>query len=744
MSYTLTINTIEQDLAEPPISLESLKVSWSGPRTFRFIEHAAHVDASFEVEDDVLLSVDETVRFRGRIKRVDLEGVPNAERVVYICLGLRELAKDVTVHDPTYNFPRVVFNAPLNDDDYDAARSDETAGEIIAWLFDQHADHLRAAGVIAASPATGYVAAELDALDVVPPKVVLDSQDFDAALDELIAFQSGYRFIADPDTQTFHFEEVATLATKTITYNSSDKPLSAILKPSTEGRATAVKIYGPRQPINRTVKLSGTDLTKHWDTNLESTWTWAKCFDPNNADTYGRVFRRFQITDSSKRRFTHALASPAALDDFPTSFAPHAYRKTTIDSWARVPAEFDFDNGIFTLAQPATTGDQYTEGNAVCASDICFVYAYLSSPLTARAPTSGYAGTAYTEPQNPVEVLRRFYDEHFTLTSQTTHYAKMAAELLRAYEDIVYAGVVRLRVLDWAVADLDQRLNFTGRDDEGGPITTGFESLGAMLNTVLYDFTHGRTELDLSTDASTFVDLRPPRVRELETQARRNERYRALYRNVHAPTPRAGNDGEIGAIDYNRGVYSLRRHQDATFYRIAGHVDIESGDGINITRQVDATHNGIKITAKQAGEWYWFYSPAVLNTSSTTTELRPCGCTNTADKFYPEMAAGTVTKVRAVLFSSTGGISAGGMFIHSRKGAQADTRAGGDVDAWTNSAALDMLAIGVSSKNALVAVVAETTLADGDALGAYVVTDSSFSHSGSTFGVMVGLWIELA
>ena len=329
MPYTLIINAIEQDLAEARLSLGSVHVSWSGPRSFHFVEHALHSGASFEVEDRAALSVDGAVRFRGRIKRIELEGTPNAERVVYVCLGLRELAKEVTAHDPTYGFPRVVFNAPEDDDDYDAGRSGKSVGYIIGWLFDQHAAELRAAGVIAAAPATGYVQSELDQLDVVPPKTVFESQDFDSALDELIAFQRGHRFIADPDTQTFHFQKLADLPAKTITYNSADKPLSALLKPSTEGRATAVTIYGPRRPINETLKLSEGGLTKLWDTNYESSWTWPKCFDPDNGDTYARVFRRFQVANESKRRVAHSLAEADGLGDNAKALCPQVYRKTT-------------------------------------------------------------------------------------------------------------------------------------------------------------------------------------------------------------------------------------------------------------------------------------------------------------------------------------------------------------------------------------------------------------------------------
>jgi hypothetical protein len=616
MTYTLTINDVEQNLSTKKLSLESLESSWVNPRSFRFVEHVAHNAASYSVEDEVVLSADGTVRFRGRVKRIDLDGVPNAERVVYTCLGLRELAKSVTVHDPTYGFPRVVFNAPADDDDYDAARSDQTVGEIIEWLFDQHVDELRALGIVAASPATGYVQADLDALSVVPPKVVFDSQDFDAALADLMDFQRGYRFIADPATQTFRFKKVATLSTATITYNSSDKPLSALLRPSTERRATAVEIVGPMRPVNATVYLSTSGLTKLWTASYESDWTWAKCFDPDNDNSYGYVFRRFQITNADRRRMAHSLAEPAALGDNAKPRCPQVYRKTAGGSWAWVPSMFDFESGVILLSQPATSGDESTEGEATCASNICLVYSYLTSPLSARAPASGYEGTAYTEPDNAVEVVRRVYDENFTLSAQQSDYAAWAQQLLDASKDIVYAGSVALGVLDWSLAGLDRRLNFTAQDDDGDPITTGFESLGAVLLSVRYRFAESRTELTLSTDLAPFVDTRlhaDAQLRELATQARRGERYRALHACAQAPTPRAGNDGEPGAASNAGGVHSIRRYEDSESLRVAGHVDLESGDGITITRQVDANHNGFKVevdtsssTVPKKGQWYWF------------------------------------------------------------------------------------------------------------------------------------------
>jgi len=738
MTITLAINSVEQNLAEARLSLDSLHVSWSGPRSFHFVEHVSHSDASFEVEDRVVLSVDGAVRFRGRIKRIELEGVPNTERVVYVCLGLRELAKEVTAHDPTYGFPRVVFNAPKDDDDYDAGRSGKSVGEIIAWLFDQHAAELRDAEVIAAAPATGYVQNELDQLGVVPPKVVFDSQDFDSVLDELIAFQRGHRFIADPDTQTFHFQKVADLPPKTVTYNSPDKPLSALLKPSTEGRATAVKIYGPRRPINKTLKLSEGGLTKLWETDYESDWTWPKCFDPDNDDTYGRVFRRFQVADGSKRRIAHSLAEANGLGDNSKALCPQVYRKTTDDTWTWVPSVFDFKNGIILLAQPATVGDQYKEGDPECAADICLVYAYLGSGLTARAPLAGHEGTAYTEPENPVEVLRRFYAEDFVLSSQTSKYQNIARKLLRAYKDIVYAGTVRLGHLDWSLAGLANLLNFAGQDDEGSPVTTGFEALGAMLQAVTYDFPRGRTELVLSTDASEFagVSLRvAARLRELETQARRGERYRALHRCTQAPTPRAGNDGEIGAAENARGVYSLRRYEDSEGGRVAGHVDIESGEGITITRQADANHNGFKIAAKQPGEWYWFH--AQLSSAGMTLEMyaRQEATGGLAIKWYPVLA-GKVTKVIAY---APGTISAGAVTVKvSRK-----TKGEGETCPDTRTDYDDPAAVVSADTNIAHAAAAPgITFGDDDILGLRAITGGNFVPGGSPFDLIAGVYLE--
>jgi hypothetical protein len=726
MAYVLYVNGTEQDLGERRVSLETLAVSWEAPAMLRFVQHAPHTEAAFGVEDRVALSVDGTVRFRGRVKRADCEGVPGRERVAYSCLGLRDAAGDVTARDPDHGFPRVAFNAPADDEDYEAARSGRTVGEMIAWLFDEHAAELRAAGVLDDAPATGYVQAELDALDVVPPKVVLDSLDFEAALIELMRHQPGVRFRVDPDACTWHFVRIADLPETTVTYNSADKPLSALLAPSTEGRATAVEIVGPLRPVNDTITLSGGGLTKLWNAGYESDWTWSKCFDPAHDDTYAHVYRRFQVSDAARRRMARALGEPAGLGDAAAARCPQVYRKTPDGTWAWVPAMFDFAAGVILLAQPATVGDEYDPGAAECAEDLCLVYSYLAEPLSVRRPTSGYQGTAYTEPEHPVEVVRRLYDEHFILAEQVPHYEAAAAELLEATRDIVYEGAVRLGAADWSMADLGHRLHFAAQDDAGEPVATGFESLGAVLRSVTYDFGAARTELALSTDRSAFVQLGSAAMRELATQARRAGRSRALDACRGAPTPRAGNDGEIGAAANARGVYSLRRYEDGAAGRVAGHVDLEAGGGVQIERQVDGVHNGFRISAPR-GQWFAFtcflatgdelgpwtktlYVPDVTSSPSSAGEI--------------ELPAGKVTAIRAVFATN---ITAGTLTLTPRKGSAADSRPDGDIDTWTDYDVPDGKECELASGGCSVRVDGwDFVLADGDTLGLRATAAADF------------------
>ena len=712
---TLYINNNEQDA-----ELISLAIGWDEADELVFAERVPHHLASFGVEDNVVLEAEGAVRFLGRIKRVSCQGVPGAERVVYTCRGLRELARQVYVRSAAGS-PRVVFNAPETDEDYDAAFASKTAGDIIKWLFDTHADLLRAAGVIGAEPATGYVQAELDALTSVPPKLVFNCSNFDDALALVMSFQRAHRFIADPADQTFHFRAVLALEPKTITYNSADKPLSAVLEPTSAGRATAVEIVGPPRPVNNDVTLSDDGLTKTWDTELEADWTWEKCFAAENAETYGRVFRRFQIADESKRRMAQALASPQSLGP-EALITPQVYRETFGSAWVRVAPVFDFADGIITLAQPATVGDETTAGDAECATDIRLIYAYLDDPLVARAPATGYEGTAFTEPANPVESVRYFYDEQFILPEQVSANEALAAQYLAATKDIVYAGAVELAQIDWSLASMAHRLNFTGRDDSGSPIATGFESLGAAPLSVRYQFADQRTEIALTTDAHEFLRV-DSRLNEIETQARRNALHRAMQFGQAAS--RSGNDGQQGSDA--SGVHSIAVEGDTD--SLSGRVTLEPGKRAKLTRKPGA--KTIQIDALP-GQWLWFFGRFYTSDAGTTIDL--FASEQLFDVRWFPVLAGRLTKLIAY---TPGTLSAGTVTIlPSRKyidgGGCPSTR----IDHNTPSVAL------TSSANIASASGDEIEFDSLDVLALRATLSGDFAPNGYDLSVVAGAYFE--
>jgi hypothetical protein len=154
---------------------------------------------------------------------------------------------------------------------------------------------------------------------------------------------------------------------------------------------------------------------------------------------------------------------------------------------------------------------------------------------------------------------------------------------------------------------------------------------------VAYDLERERTAITLSTDASPFTDARidaEVRLRELETQARRTGRHRALQRCHHGPTPRAGNDGEPGGRTSGRG------------------------------------------------QWFGFLCSTYLSSSGPWTEIMhvPEGWAYGDDAGEIELPAGRVTKIRAVFGTN---ITAGTITLTPQKAAASDTRADGDVDSWT-------------------------------------------------------------
>ena len=96
-TYVLKIDGEVVDPAQTALSLEGLTVSWKTGAELTFRQAKAHHQADYLEEDDVELTVDGEVIFRGRIVERSLHGEPGEEFVGYRARGLRDRAGDVAV-----------------------------------------------------------------------------------------------------------------------------------------------------------------------------------------------------------------------------------------------------------------------------------------------------------------------------------------------------------------------------------------------------------------------------------------------------------------------------------------------------------------------------------------------------------------------------------------------------------------------------------------------------------------------
>jgi len=251
------------DMAASKVSLRRLENSWRRGRVLEFAQESAHTQGSWHEGQEVELSFRDARVFFGDIEERALVGAPGAEEVIYRARDIRARLERVSVVDPVVLAPRLVFNAPEGDADHDDARSGLTVGGVIQWLFTTFAAQLVSAGAAEAGVAP-YEAGDLSGLDAVPPKTVLSTLNFDEGLRSILAYDPEVVIIADPAARKFRFKRLGALAAKDITYNSADRPLTSLVRPTLEGRYTAYKIVGRASHTSVSAYLSSGDLEKHW------------------------------------------------------------------------------------------------------------------------------------------------------------------------------------------------------------------------------------------------------------------------------------------------------------------------------------------------------------------------------------------------------------------------------------------------------------------------------------------------
>ena len=487
--------------------------------------------------------------FEGHVKEIQPAG---SNELRYLAMDPTDRAgQEITIlSSGDSRVPRLVYNAKIEtDDDYAFSRElDATIGSVVADLLGDPVSKL--ARLLAAPPGGGlpFVSADLTALDLRPQeKLVFETEGLRSGLDRILEWYPTYRIAFEPGASAgrlWRFRNVKRSPRITLTLNDHStaggkRVLSLDLQRSIEQRYTAVEILGPLRhnhglasllspaqggPSEQTARLTGL-----WEAADES-YVLA-----NGPDIEGRphVSARWQIDDADKRTMSRLLPTQIAVPYTELGFgAALAFKRTrqpsllvTYDAGATFETvggiELDIANGI--VRAPRTIVRKIG-GEWRGPDNVLFHFAWYGSVLTARAPASGYEGSAF-DTLGIRNTLRR-YDESLVIgwdkndlfvteQERVEEFRKLAENILDAHKDIVHTGGGVLEGIDYDFLRLDRRVDFTAVDGAGNPLVTGWEDVAAILTDVEYDYADRVTTLTFSSDHLEFTQTDPDSLREL-------------------------------------------------------------------------------------------------------------------------------------------------------------------------------------------------------------------------------------
>jgi hypothetical protein len=439
--------------------------------------------------------------------------------------------------------PRLVYNSNIdNDDDYAFCRDfGLTVGQIIANLLDDALPRLRE---LAAAPVgdIAYVAADLTNMNYEPQeKIVFMSEGIRSGIMRIMNdWEPQYRMLFSPKTVQWRFGDITASTTTTRTLNdftAAHPILQFQLNRNLEGRYTAVKFYGPEALENRTVTLSGGGLIDV-DGNAGPT-----------LETYGAGLTvngksNWRIADSTRRRIGRILPQEILVNTPEFRWAPNAWTFYTTPSraptfearWNNTSAGHDIWSTIAGWYYDRTTGTitfgssyVYRYNNNPAPGDphyenpvdVRFIYPSFIDPLSVRVPSTGYEGTAYTDYGLGNEL--RIYDEmlavgfeYGTAVTSATRLAKfqvLAQKILNTKKDVLHTGGMTLEGMDYEFHGLGRRVNVDGVDGDGVSMTTGWESINAIVTDVEYDYEQQVTTIQFSTDQTELTGFDPERIK---------------------------------------------------------------------------------------------------------------------------------------------------------------------------------------------------------------------------------------
>lgn len=458
--------------------------------------------------------------------------------------------------------PRLVCNVKIdNDQDYAFARlNDASCGEIIQTILeDQYqplwwlnaANDSGTAYALDSASGTG-AGSELAGMDFRPQgKTQFESESIWSAITRMMSmYAPNYRCYLRPGEKLWRFYDAKQSPSITLPLNNATgtyRVLSCTLQPSMDERYTSIEIRGPETTVVAAPGGEG-------DVDVFQTAGSAPSLVPlgdgillQNYSTPGgmfeaRAYTQYQIVDSTKRRGAKLLSRTVTVPMMTPHPSGESFgyefmqcRSPTLQisfddgsTWMTVlGVVFDFQNGIASLSNPIY---YYTDPAPIPAStqkffpptNVRLVWAYYADPITVRVPASGWEGTALTVAG--LKNTLHLYDQQLavgyeygtpvTTAARTAAFEVLAQALLDERKDIVWTGGCVLEGLVYDFSLLNKRVNFAAVDEDGDPITTGWEAIGAHVTEVEYDYENQLTTLTFSSDQMALMKVDVERLKD--------------------------------------------------------------------------------------------------------------------------------------------------------------------------------------------------------------------------------------
>ena len=418
--------------------------------------------------------------------------------------------------------PRLILNNGIeNDVDSGFERaSGLTVGQILALVFGDALEPLRWYQA-APSADDAYVTSELDLFTAYPQeKVVSTNENIRALVDRLVRqYYPEYAMRWDPGSRWWRFYSRLNSPTATLTLNDPgavNVVLSMELHRSLEGRYPAIEFRGPETTTILDVSTLDGSLS------ITSAPTILEYYTDSGGAGTSDAYTQFQITNAAYRRgakrlpgnhlvrqndyFWSATQSPAFMISFDSG-----------GSWQAVQGVyFDLQHGIVQIPDglyPYFYSDHRLDPTSSrlfwTPNAYRLIWAPYAEPLIVRRPPTGFSGTSNTIAG--MTNVKYIYDEMLsvglnragipiTTATRVAQFESLGDNILAACKDIVYSGGCQLDGLRYEFCKLSLNINIAAVDENGDPITTGWEGLAMTLSDVEFNFADQTTQLTFSAE----------------------------------------------------------------------------------------------------------------------------------------------------------------------------------------------------------------------------------------------------